>query len=120
MVPVGSLHTGVGLRDKHLRDRYLHASRYPAIRLDVPWAGVRRPPPGGSVVAEADGTLYLHGQARPLRFRYTAREAEGVVSVDGSFRIDIRDFGVEPPSFLGIHVYPQVDAEARFQVTESR
>jgi polyisoprenoid-binding protein YceI len=115
-VPLASLHTGVGLRDSHMRNKYLQASQYPAIRLDVPWAVVRRPPPGGTVSAEAMGMLHLHGQTRTARFHYTAQERDGVIAVVGTFRVDIREFGIQQPHFLGVWVNPFVDAEARFQL----
>jgi polyisoprenoid-binding protein YceI len=120
MVPLASLRTGTGLRDKHMRDRYLHVARHPDIRLDVPWAKVQRPPTGGTVAAEAEGTLHLHGQTRLVRFRYTARDDGGTIAVTGAFRVDLRDFDVEVPRFLGIHLHPLVDATASFQVSETR
>jgi hypothetical protein len=120
MVPLGSLRTGIALRDRHMRDRYLYVARYPTIRLDVPWAAVRRPPEGGSVSAEAEGTLSLHGRSRPVRFTYTARADGGALAVEGGFRIDLRDFGVQLPSFVGIRLHPWVSAHARFRVSEAR
>ena len=120
MVPLASLRTGIGLRDRHLRDKYLHASRYPDIRLDVPWSAVRRPPAGDTVAAEAVGLLHLHGRARPVPFTYVAHDEGGAIAVEGKLRLDLRDFGVEVPGFLGIRLHPQVDAVARFRVTESR
>jgi hypothetical protein len=77
---------------------------------------VRRPPPGGTISADAMGMLHLHGQTRTARFHYTAQEHDGVIAVVGTFHVDIREFGIQPPHFLGIRVNPIVDAEARFQV----
>jgi hypothetical protein len=120
MVPLASLRTGVGLRDTHMRNKFLQTAQYPDIRLDVPWAVVRRPPPGGTVTAEASGLLHLHGRTRPLPFRYTARDEGTVTTVVGTFRLDIRDYGIQQPHFLGIRLTPLVDAEARFQVSGVR
>ena len=116
MVPIKSLKTGVGLRDHHMADKYLQAAHYPDIRLDVPWAVVKRPPPGGTVSADAMGMLHLHGQTKPLYFHYTAQDQGGVTVVNGSFQVDIRQFGVQQPHFLGVWVNPVVNAQARFEV----
>jgi hypothetical protein len=116
MVPIASLKTGVGLRDHHMRDKYLQATRYPDVRLDVPWDVVRRPPPGGVVSADAVGMLHLHGQTRALPFHYTAQDQGGVIVVAGRFQLDIREFGIQQPHFLGVWVTPVVNAQVRFEV----
>ena len=119
-VPAASLKTGIELRDRHLRDKYLQAAQYPTIRLEAQRAVLKQPPTGGSVTAEADGTLSMHGKSKTVRFKYTARHEGGRIRVEGALRIDIRDFGIEVPSYLGLKVKPEVDAGARFYVTEGR
>jgi len=62
------------------------------------------------VTGEADGTLLLHGKSKSIRFKYTAQH-EGVrIKVEGGMRIDIRDFGMAVPEYLGLKVKPEVDA----------
>ena len=119
-VPAASLRTGIDLRDRHLREKYLQAAQYPNIQLEAQRSALKQPPAGGSVTAEADGTLSMHGKSKTVRFKYTAQHEGGRIKVEGALRIDIRDFGIEVPSYLGLKVKPEVDAGARFYVTEGK
>jgi hypothetical protein len=119
-IPLAGLKTGIDLRDRHLREKYLHVGQYPNAVLEVQRAAIKQPPAGGSVTAEADGSLTLHGQTKPVRFKYTAQHEGGRIKVEGGLRIDIRNFGVPEPNYLGLKVKPEVDAGARFYVTEGK
>ena len=119
-IPLASLKTGIDLRDRHLKEKYLQVSQYPNAVLEVQRASIKQPPPGGNVSAEADGNLTLHGTTKPVRFKYTAQHEGGRVKVDGSLRIDVRNFGIQEPNYLGLKVKPEVDAGARFYVAEGK
>jgi polyisoprenoid-binding protein YceI len=119
-VPLAGLKTGIELRDRHLREKYLHVAQHPHAVLEVPRAAIKHPAAGGSVTAEADGTLTLHGQAKPVRFKYTAQHHGARIRVEGSLRIDIRNHGIEVPSYMGLKVKPEVDAGAKFYVAEAK
>jgi polyisoprenoid-binding protein YceI len=118
-VPLAGLKTGIDLRDRHLRDKYLHVGTYAHAQLEVPRAALRPPAPNGSITGEADGTLRLHGQARRVHFRYSGRSTGSTIRVEASFRLDIRDFGIEIPSYMGLRVRPEVDVSVQFQVAEA-
>src|SRR5678815_69343 len=42
-VPLASLQTGIGLRDKHMREKYLEVQKYPDAVLEHPWSAVKLP-----------------------------------------------------------------------------
>lgn len=106
-VPTSQFETGISLRDRHLRERYLEASRFPVARLSIAktaltpqiLSGGR-----GTIVAQLD----LHGERRPVNVRYTIEVRDGKTAVNASFEIDIRNFKIEPPSYLGMTVRPEV------------
>jgi polyisoprenoid-binding protein YceI len=118
--PLAALRTGIALRDRHLREKYLQVAQYPTITLEVARSALKWPAPGATVSDEANGTLRLHGRTKAIRFKYTAHNDAGRIKVSGGFRIDIRDFGMEVPSYLGLKVKPQVDAGAEFSVVDRR
>jgi hypothetical protein len=119
-IPLAGLKTGIELRDRHLKEKYLHVGQYPNAVLEVQRAAIKAPPAGGSVTAEADGSLTLHGQTKPVRFKYTAQHEGGRIKVEGGLRIDVRNFGIPEPNYLGLKVKPEVDAGARFFVAEAK
>jgi len=117
-VPLGRLTTGIALRDKHLREKYLHVGQYPSAELSVD-RSLLKPLTSGAVSAEARGTMKIHGKTKALSVRYSAKKNGAAIQVMGSLRLDIRDFGIEVPSFLGVSVKPDVDIAVSFGAKDS-
>src|SRR5215468_10656354 len=100
-VPVQPIETGIDLRDRHLREM-LEAEKFPAAVLQVARSEVKFPKESGLTEGTAKGDLTLHGQSRPVDVRYRAElGAGGATKVQGSLRIDMRDFEIKAPSYLG-------------------
>ena len=107
-VPLSGVDTGIGLRNRHLRG-YLDVSHFPRAELHVARKTVQLPAPGKWTESDAPGTLTIHGVSRPCSVHYRAGGgAGGEVRVRGTTGIDMRDFGVEVPSYLGVTVDPAV------------
>jgi polyisoprenoid-binding protein YceI len=115
-VPLAKLDTKIDLRNKHMREKYLETDKYPTAVLTVP-KGELKVPAGGDVSAEAGGVMKIHGQEKAVRFRYTAKRAGDKIGVVGSVRLDMKDFGIQEPSFMGASVKKDVDVSATFQVS---
>jgi polyisoprenoid-binding protein YceI len=103
------LRSGNALVDGELRRR-LEARKFPRIRGEltrsVAGAGDRR-----SWVA---GELTFHGVTRNLEVEVTVRQLdEHTLEIEGARSIDMRDFGLPPPSFLMFRVQPEVQVRAR-------
>jgi polyisoprenoid-binding protein YceI len=63
---------------------------------------------------EAAGQLTLHGERQPVRGTAELRVGEdGELLVDGEVQLDIRDFGLRPPSMFGLKVRPEVEVTLR-------
>jgi polyisoprenoid-binding protein YceI len=118
-VPLGNLATGIALRDQHMRDKYLEVAKYPAAILTVARAGLKVPAGGEKVEADAQGTLKLHGQSRPVIVHYDTKGDGAALSAHGKFRINMNDFGITVPSYLGVTVKPDVDVTAAFRLAGS-
>lgn len=117
-VPLANLDTGIGLRNKHMREKYLEVDKFPRAELAVKRADLKVPEAGAQTSAEADGTMLLHGVSRPAHFSYKSRRDAAGVHVTGSVRVNINDHGIAVPSYLGVTVKPDVDVELSFDATE--
>ena len=115
-VSLAPLETGIGLRDRHLRE-LLEADRYPAAILRVARSELTFPKEHVPVESTADGELMLHGRSRPVKVHYRAElDGSGATKVRGSFRLDIRDFDLLAPSYLGVSVAPDVEVSVELLV----
>ncbi len=65
----------------------------------------------------AMGELTLHGQSRPVQVHYRAElGAHGVIDVRGSLQLDLRDFGISRPNYLGVSVAPEIEVQVSLAV----
>ena len=118
-VPLANLTTGIALRDRHMREKYLQVQNYPNATLKVDRASVKFPAPGAESSGDAQGTMAIHGKTHPVSFHYTAKKEGAGYAVSGSVHLDMKDYGIDVPSYLGVTVKPDVDVAVRFVANES-
>jgi polyisoprenoid-binding protein YceI len=113
---LGSLETGIGLRDRHMKEQYLDVGRYPRAVLTL--SRLETHVPGGSVFGPVsvpfEGTLLLHGVQRPVSGQARISREDERVTGDAVFSIKLADFGIDVPKYLGITVAQKVDVKATF------
>lgn len=117
-VRLDHLQTGIGLRDRHMKEKYLEVGQYPSARLSIQRSALRIVD-GSSSGADVPATLTLHGKTRPVSVHYDAKKTGAEISVSGSFGVNMKDFGIAVPSYLGVAVKPDVEVAARFRTTGS-
>jgi polyisoprenoid-binding protein YceI len=89
--------------DREMRRR-LDVQRYPRAKAsvhEVTW--------GDGDSYRLRGELSLHGKTRPLEGSATVTLVGDQLRAIGSLTIDIRDFGIKPPSLLVLRVHPEVE-----------
>lgn len=107
-VRLATIDTGIGLRNRHLRAS-LEVDKFPDATLQVKLADLEFPKEGSPVESQVTGELMLHGHSRPVPVRYRAeRRAGGLTRIAGSLQLDLRDFEIVPPSYLGVTVSREV------------
>ncbi len=116
-VPLSSLETGIGLRDKHLK-KYLHAGDHPDAILVVERRKLKEPADKKTIKGSATGDFTLNGKTKPVRFRYKAKRTGSDYHVQGRATIDIRDFDIEVPCYLGVCVKPNVKIAVKFKLRD--
>jgi polyisoprenoid-binding protein YceI len=97
-------------------DRRLEAKRHPLViaEVDRVTAELEDATGTGTGHYRVDGQLTLHGVRQPLTGTARLRVGPGgELAIAGRARLDIRDFGLRPPSMLGLRVQPEVDVELR-------
>ncbi|MCL2448405.1 MAG: YceI family protein [Polyangiaceae bacterium] len=114
-VALANLSTGISLRDHHMRDKYLEIPRFPTAVLTVSRAALQVPAPGTQAEADVPATLTLHGQSRPVTVHYSTKSEGNSFSTVGKFRINMNDFGISVPTYLGVTVKPDIDVNASFR-----
>jgi len=103
------LRSGNGLVDGELQRR-LDSRKFPRIRGELTGSV----PGNGAGTSRLTGQLTLHGVTRSLEVEVTVRKLDPrTLEIEGGRAIDMRDFGLPPPSFLMFKMQPDVQVRAR-------
>lgn len=113
-VGLKDLETGIDLRDKHMREKYLEVEKFPAATLVVPLDAVTWPADGKSSEGEAKGTFSVHGKSKEISFKYKVTASGGTYAVEGEAPVNFKEFDVNVPSYMGITVKPDITVQAKF------
>lgn len=120
VVPLRNLSTGISLRDRHMKEKYLETDKYPTAELKVARGELKVPAPGGSEEGSANGLLNLHGTEKKVPVKYRASESSGLYTVVASLHVNMGEFGIATPSFMGATVRPDVDVKASFHLQQAQ
>jgi polyisoprenoid-binding protein YceI len=118
-VPLANLTTGIGLRDKHMKEKYLEVPKFPNAVLTIARGVLKLPSGGQPVEIDVPGTLQLHGQSKPVTVHYDAKGDGPGFAAHGKFHMNMNDFGIAVPTYLGVTVKPDIDVSASFRVAGS-
>jgi polyisoprenoid-binding protein YceI len=98
-VALEGLDTGIGLRNRHMRENYLETSKYPythfAGKLDI----VEKDP-ASSFLITASGKFYIHGIEKPLTITANVTPQGPLYHITTEFQVKLSDFNIKIPSLM--------------------
>ena len=118
-VPLAGLQTGIGLRDRHMREKYLQVDKYPDAVLEVPWSGVKLPGVGQTGEGTAPGKMTIHGKTKDVQVKYRIARTGTRYQVTGNVPLNLKDYDIEVPSYMGVTVQPNIETSASFTAERS-
>jgi polyisoprenoid-binding protein YceI len=114
VVPLAGLQTGIALRDRHMREKYLEVEKYPEAVLEIPWSAVKLPADGQTGEGSAPGKMTIHGQTHEVQVKYRITRTGNHYQVTGNVPVKITDYGIEQPSYFGVSVQPDIETTTTF------
>lgn len=114
-VDLASLDSGIGLRNTHMRDNYLEVGKGElyarAVLSDIVVKGDAASVTGATSFT---GTLLVHGTRKPVSGQVRVTRTGSDVRIDASFPVNLPDFGIPEPRYLGVGVKDQVQVKVKF------
>jgi polyisoprenoid-binding protein YceI len=101
-IPIAEFKTGLGLRDDHMKNKYLEAGKYPTAHVSK----------AEGADGKFTGNLELHGQKQPIAGTY-AVEGDSVVA---TFKTTATSYGVAKASYMGVGARDEVTVTLRAKV----
>ena len=117
-VNLRTLDTGIGLRNEHLRENYLEVGKGAgfdtATLSEIDLNGFN---PHTEGKGSFNGVLSLHGVSKPVTGAVDIRQSGAGLRVKASFPVQLSDYSIRPPRYLGVGVKDIVQVEVAFAVS---
>lgn len=101
--------TGISLRDSHLKEKYLQVEQFPDAKLKM----------NSFVLSETgapfEGTLTMHGKENKVSGIVKSKKVNKKYEMVFDFNVNIKDYGIEVPSYLGVRVEETVKIEVNIK-----
>jgi polyisoprenoid-binding protein YceI len=118
-VDLRMLDTGIGLRNEHLREKYLEVDKGAgydtAVLSAIALKGVNPDAPEGK--GSFTGSLALHGVTKTVGGPVEVRKAGAGLRVKASFPVNLPDYNIPEPRYLGVGVKNMVRVDVTFTTT---
>jgi polyisoprenoid-binding protein YceI len=120
-VPVNTLATGMNLRDEHMRKLIFTTAdgKTPDVRFEAENASCPAPGTSHSTMCQVTGTLSIRGVAKPFAVALKVHEQSQVFKVAADGVVKLSDYGIEPPSELGVKTQNEVQLHLEFTGKEA-
>jgi polyisoprenoid-binding protein YceI len=105
LVDLQTLETGIGLRDDHLRRKYLEVERGPTYS-QARLRNIRVDKLSGKTPFHA--VLLLHGQSKEVTGTADIKPEGDGYRLNASFPVRVSEFGIPEPTYLGVGVKDEV------------
>ena len=119
-VDLRTLDTGIGLRNDHLREKYLEVDKGAgydkAVLSDIDLKGLNPDAPQGK--GSFTGSLTLHGVKKTVTGPVEVKKTGSGLRVKASFPVNLPDYNIPEPRYLGVGVKNTVQVEVTFTATQ--
>lgn len=113
-VDLRTLKTGIGMRDRHMRDNYLEVEKAPGFDTAT-IEDIQIEKLDGKT--SFNGTLVLHGERKPISGSATIARQGGGYRIEAEFPVKVSEFNIPKPSYLGVGVQDQIRIKIALTVT---
>lgn len=102
-VDLRKIDTGIGLRNRHMRENYLHTDKYPYAVYEGKIIKADKKN-DNSYNVEVDGKMTIHGVTKPLKVKGTLERKDKNINIKSNFEIKLTDYNIEVPKFMFLKI----------------
>jgi polyisoprenoid-binding protein YceI len=116
-VDLNALDTGIGLRNRHMRENYLETDQYPITHFKGKMMSSDAVN-DTTVSVEARGDIFIHGVEKPLTVMANLIKKPDGYRIKANFIVKLSDFQIEVPSIMFYKIDENMDLQLDFYVKE--
>lgn len=118
-VKLADMKTGIGLRDSHLKDKYLEVNEHPNAILKITEMLLPQDPFASTGTMKAvpfKGVLTVHGVENQVSGTADVESTDSSISVNAKTKTSIAAHNIEKPSYLGVKVTDDIEINANLRL----
>jgi polyisoprenoid-binding protein YceI len=114
-VDLNTLDTGIGLRNRHMRENYLETEKYPVTYYEGSLTSVVEES-GGNFILESEGKIFIHGIEKDLNVKGKMIATDNGYNIKVKFNVKLSDFNIEIPSIMFYKIDENMDLYLDFHI----
>lgn len=115
-VDLRTLDTGIGLRNRHMREDYLHTETYPYAKFRGRIA--KATPSGKNVAVQVSGEMHIHGKKKKMNASGTLTPSGNTLRIETKFEVNLEDHDIEVPKFMFLKISEIMQLVLDFHLTK--
>jgi polyisoprenoid-binding protein YceI len=112
---IEALTTGIGLRDRHMKENYLETGKFPESVFTYTQVELPKDFQGEKIPFE--GKLKLHGVEKPVSGELKIEKEDPKLTLSHEFKIKTRDFGITTPHYMSVTMADEVVIQVTLEGT---
>jgi len=118
-VDLNTIDTGIGLRNRHMRENYLHTDKHPKTHITAKLIKAEKKNDSEYEV-EAEGKFFVHGVEKSKKFSGTLVKIENdKYKVSVNFVVALSDYNIEVPSIMFYKIDENMDLIVEFYLKKA-
>lgn len=113
---LNSLDTGIGLRNSHMKEKYLEVGKHPKAIFEIVSIKLPNPMPADfDGKAAFTGKLTLRGITKEVKGTAQLKRSGNELSGEVEFATTVKSYNIDLPSFAGVTMADEVNVKVEFK-----
>lgn len=116
-VDLNTIDTGIGLRNRHMRDNYLETNLYRFTNFE---GKITEAEDIGNGITDitAEGTISIHGVVKPLIVKGEIKKHNRGYNITTGFSVKLSDFNIDIPTLIVAKLNEVIELQLNFSMIE--
>lgn len=115
-VDLNSLDTGIGLRNRHMRENYLETDQFPLAHFTGKIVRAQ-PQPDSTIRVTVEGSMFIHGVKQPLTVQGKLIPVAEGFRVVSEFEVKLTDYAIKVPKLMFMKIDEHMKIQLNFFIS---
>lgn len=117
-VDLNTLDTGIGLRNRHMRENYLETDKYQFAFFEGHFTNVKQISDGEFEV-ETEGTMNIHGITKSVKTKGKLIKTQNGFTITSQFFVKLSDYKIDVPELMFVKISENMELQLNFNMIKT-